>query len=209
MPLRRVHRCIACLSLILLAGTAGCSRRAAPLDRTVSAPTGWGYLEWRSDAFGDFPADLRQDFDAAMQELRFKAMRDGAAGTDAIDASVAKEANGKTVREVLQLGLGAKLHRLEQQRALIDAMMDQNAQLITRPGDADSASFLETKRQDQVARRDAIATEIAALRARFNAWGLTPPPPPPPLPAGAGDALHAAKQPALDVPDQMPQVLQH
>jgi hypothetical protein len=142
-----------------------------------------------------------QDLDNALQELKFKFMSQGASGTTAIDTALNDLVNGKTVRQVLELGLSAKLERLEQQRTALTTMIGQNAMLVTRDGDGSSADYLKRKRDEQTAKRDAIDKEMDGVRERMRAAGITPPAP---STDAASDAAPAGT--LEEHPDTMPQL---
>jgi hypothetical protein len=168
-------------TVLVFAGAAaallfGCDHKPAdPLDSVIKAETPLDLQRWRERLADDLKPEQAQDVDVAIQELKFQSMAQGVSGTAAVDATVVEKVKNKTARQLIELGLTAKLDRLEQQQTTINTFIAQNAMLVTRGGDATSADYLARKREDQVARRDALAKEIAGARERMKADRITPP----------------------------------
>jgi hypothetical protein len=151
---------------------------------------------------GRLTSDQVRDLDAAVQELRLEIMSKGSSGSGAIQDAFRAAVAGKTLRQLMELGLTAKLDRLEQDRAKLATFITQNAQLLTRDGDAASAEYLARKRDDQLSRLDAIDRDLDETRARMKTFGLTPPPAPPHavVPVNGSSVVE-------DHPDTMPQLV--
>lgn len=189
---------------VIVLGLASCARPPAdPLDQSVTFTTLSAQQQWRGRIGRDVKPEQAADIDVAIQELKFQAMAGGVSGSEAIAAAVAEQTNGKTVRQLIELGLCAKLDRLEEQRNAATNFLAQNALLVTRDTDPASTEYLAKKRSNQLARRNALDTEIAAVRERMKADGITPPEPKP------ENADHSTAAPvAEEHPDTAPQ-LQH
>lgn len=166
---RFVPFAIVVLFLSVLLG--GCGQTEPMEMKAPLSPTSLAFLRWRTEAAGRLMPAQREAFEQAVQELRLKEMAAGAT-QDGIDAAVGEKVAGKTVREVIALGLGAKIERLEAQRANLNTFIEQNAQLTTKEGDAASANYLARHRDEQVGRRDAMDREIADVRKRAQELGV-------------------------------------
>ena len=141
-------------SILLAAGLAlaGCTK-APPLDRTVSAETPSALSAWRDRMGDDLTPAQWQDFDEALQEIRFKIIIDPAAPAgDAVDAKVRAAIAGHSVRDVLRLGFESKLARLDAEGTLLESFLRMNSQI--KPGGAQSAHDLS----------DSLYTQISLLR---------------------------------------------
>jgi hypothetical protein len=191
------------LALAIVPVLFGCDRRPKdPLETVVEAGSPLELQRWRARVADDLKPEQTQDVDTAIQELKFQLMAQGVSGTAAIDTAIDEKVKNKTTRQVIELGLTAKLDRLEQQQAAINTFIAQNAMLVTRGGDAASADYLARKRDEQVARRDALAQEAAGVRERMKTDGITPPPPKATPPADDSKPAGTAEE----RPDTMPQL---
>ena len=153
-------------------GLAGCAP-SDPLDRVVSAPTAGRFAAWRSALASDSSPALRQQVEAALQEIRIDAAADRqrrrilgqpvkSDGTDEVDEAVRSRVDGKPLREVVQLGCDLRLRRLTNELKGLEEAVDQNAQLVTRPGDGESRRHLDGLRGRQLERVAKYREEIAA-----------------------------------------------
>ena len=168
-PMRRLS------ALPVLAVWLGLARCAPsdPLDRVVSVPTASRFAIWRSSVASDSSAATRQQVEAALQEIRIDAAADRqrrrilgepvqASGTEEVDEAVRSRVDGRPLREVVQLGCELRLRRLTNELKALEEAVDQNAQLVTRPGDGESRRHLEELRGRQLARVEKYREEIAA-----------------------------------------------
>jgi hypothetical protein len=170
------------LLLALAVAAAGCGP-SDPLDGTVSATDELGLKMWRVDVARDLAPRQTADLDRALQEYRFHLMAAGTVhGTVAIEDAVLQMINGQTVRHVLQEGIGWELERAEAERSTLEAGMNKNALMRTRPGDTDSSEYLADLRSRQVARLKAATDEVNLARESLLATGATVPPAPSPAP---------------------------
>jgi hypothetical protein len=144
---------------------------------------------WRTRAERDLTPQQVSDFDKATQEISLHIMAGGtASGSEAVAEAVRKEINGQTLRHVLQEGLGWEYQRAEAERSALEAGMKANAQMRTRPGDTDSATYLSDLRERQAARLKAATDEVNHARERLVAAGGT-------VPGAAGPAATPAPSP--------------
>jgi hypothetical protein len=162
--------------LLAAAGAAsgGCGR-GDPLDMEVSAENYVAFSMWESQARDRLGPERMADFDEALQELRFRTMADGkATGGDEIDEAIRAVIDGRSVRYVLELGLGWELSQLKVEHSQLDFAMRQNAWLRIRPGDAESAEYLYDLRQRQEARLKAANDRIELIQRKLVALRLHP-----------------------------------
>lgn len=151
---------------------AACGPRD-PLDGKVDAGDAVSFSMWKSRAGGGLSALQQADMDQAVQEIRFHVMAEGkVTGRDAVEGATLQAMDERTVRYVLQLGLGWELQRAEAERSAIQAAMGANALLRTRPGDRESAAYLSDLHERQVIRLRAATEEVRRTRERLSAAGM-------------------------------------
>ncbi|HVU35822.1 MAG TPA: hypothetical protein VHE61_20450 [Opitutaceae bacterium] len=156
----------------------GCSR-PDPSLQSIDARNYGAFYYWRSSVSSHFTPQRWSDFHDAIQELRFEAMARGVTGTDAINEALCARINGRTVAEVFRMADEGKLTRLRTERDQLKTMVDSNALLAPRPGDAALADDLGERRTNQQDRLRALVAEIAATRQHLIAQGGHPSPEPP------------------------------
>jgi hypothetical protein len=166
-------RCFAALGVLAVwLGVAGCAP-SDPLDRVVSVPTASRFATWRSAVASDSSAALRQQVENALQEIRVDASADRqrrrilgepvkSAGTEDVDEAVRSRVDGKPLREVVQLGCELRLRRLTNELKGLEEAVNQNAGLVTRPGDGESRRHLDELRGRQLERVAKYREDIAA-----------------------------------------------
>ncbi|MGH8273822.1 MAG: hypothetical protein ACRES9_06160 [Gammaproteobacteria bacterium] len=186
------------LGIFALAALIGCSG-SDPLDQKVDAGSAHDFAMWRQRESDRLTNQQGDALNNAIDALKLKAQAQGATG-DAIDENLRKDIDGKTVREVMQLGYSWKLATLDEQRSYVDSFLKQNADLTTKPGDTASADYLATRRDEQTARRRALDLQISELTEEIKALGLKPEPaklPPKPADDAAANAATptSSKQP--------------
>jgi len=158
--------------LVVWLGVTGCAP-SDPLDRAVSAPTVGRFATWRSALASDSSVAMRQQVESALQEIRIDAAADRqrrrilgepvkSAGTEEVDEAVRSRVDGRPLREVVQLGCELRLRRLTNELKGLEEAVDQNAQLVTRPGDGESRRHLDGLRSRQLERVAKYREEIAA-----------------------------------------------
>ncbi|MDO8542163.1 MAG: hypothetical protein Q7S40_17125 [Opitutaceae bacterium] len=149
--------------------TAGCT--PTPLmERKIPAESSSAFASWQGRMRGDFNTAQWADFEEALQEIKLKLMADNeASGTDKVNEVMRSKINGRTVREVLQLGYTAKLWRFGVERSELERMIKENATLLTKPGDTASAEYLERKHRDQTARLNKVIEQIRVTQEKLGA----------------------------------------
>lgn len=165
---------VVCLSLVW----AGCARIDDRHAR-VAAEDVSSFAAWQRHVAADFPPDLQQEFQEALQEIRYLiTAAQEATGHDGIETALCKHVNARTVNEVLLAGEEAKLQRLNAERDTLQRAVNANAQLITRPDDLVAAHELERIRTKQQQRLDTLGREIQNVKSRMTANGGSVPGPP-------------------------------
>lgn len=110
----------------------------------------------------------------AVQELKIKVMAErGNSAKDVLDEGMRGKINGKTLREALVLGFEARRERLERERAEVQARIDHDSRLVTKPDTASSAYVASVKRADSD-RRDLLTREVAEVNEKLAGWGVAP-----------------------------------
>jgi hypothetical protein len=156
-----------CCTLVL--GLSACSG-GDPLEKKVDSGDQLAFSMWESKVESTLTPEQTEDLKAALQEGRFHIMAAGTAqGSDGIEAALMDSINGKTLRQVILQGLGWKLDRAEEERARLDDSLKKNAQMTTRPGDVDSAHYLQDLHERQVNRLAAATEEVKKTRERIAA----------------------------------------
>ncbi|HEY4248228.1 MAG TPA: hypothetical protein VGM64_15370 [Lacunisphaera sp.] len=162
-----------CHALLLLVLVLGACTKVAPLDEKVVATSDSDFEMWKSDVAGDFNLQEWQDFDGALQDIKFEIMASGkASGTTGVSNAAYTRINGKTVREVLKTGFDLKLKRLGDEREKVAAFLVINKNFKTRAGDEESASQLANIREEQARRLEELDSHIAEAREVVQRRGL-------------------------------------
>ena len=153
--------------LVLAAALAaqGCRERE-PLTLRVSASSQAEFLAWKAQARERMGPALVGDFDDAVLEIGRRLRTEGGPGGEAVRAAI----NGRSLREVLQLGLGYKLRRLELEASTLEMSLRGagDVQRGRMPGDRGPAQATADLRARQQERLRAAQAEIAAVRARLS-----------------------------------------
>ncbi len=162
--------CRAFLLLVLVVG--GCTK-VAPLDEKVTATSDFDFMMWKADVAGDFTLQEWQDFDDALQDIKFDIMASGkASGTNGVSNAACERINGKTVGEVLKTGFDLKLKRLGDEREKVAAFLAINKRFKTREGDDDSANQLANIRAEQERRLEVLDRHLEEAREVVQRRGL-------------------------------------
>jgi hypothetical protein len=152
---------------------SACNRKP-PLEQIVAAPSDSGLMMWKADVAGDFTRQEWQDFDAAVQEIKYGVMIDGeASGSAGVWTATLQKLDGLSVREVLKLGLSHKLERITQDREKFAEYVTHNEQVRVRPGDEDSVDYLRTLREHQDRRIALVSEQIRATEEILQRRGIT------------------------------------
>ena len=163
-----LHR-LAGLSLVFC--LVGCGS-SDPLERLIDVPTVNRLASWRSHVASDYNVETVKRIEEALQEIRLAITGEQelkrqmgekvTGGSDAIGEAVRQRVDGRTLREVLQLGYEFRVRRLKEELAGLEDAMSKNAQLVTRPGDLESKHHLEGLRDRQAVRVENYRAELAA-----------------------------------------------
>lgn len=164
--------CVRCLIALIIAafvfGVAGC-QPADPLDRKVTADTPIAFALWRSRIMEKLSTEQWREFEEVLQEIRFMIMREGESGSaPVVERALHKKITGRSLREVMGLGWQAKLDQLKLERDEIARIIRANETLRTRPGDHESAEYLEYRRGAQAARLEKIIEEILRTERKLR-----------------------------------------
>jgi len=195
-PHPRLQTWIGLLAVFLAAAVGGCGPKD-PLDEVLSATTPVDLTFRRSHFARTLTAEQVRDFDQAIIELKYDIMAFAEAkGSDAITSTMLEKIHRLKIREIIGLGLSAKLRRLEIDREKLQEILAHNTRLRTRPGDYESADFLKTVNSEQGQRLEKILGDIKQIRVKLAALqGLpahsepTNPAPPPPKRVPGGPSL--------------------
>jgi hypothetical protein len=139
------------------------------LDLKVTAETPLSVSMWRGRVGDKLTPEQWRDFDDALQQVRYDIMQQReATGSNGIDEAMRSKIDGRTIRFVLQLGLGAKLMRLEAEDDVLNEKLAYNRSLRTRPGDDDSAQHLGEVLRSLQRRSEAVKAELADTREKLK-----------------------------------------
>lgn len=165
MKLRILSVLLACSCWLVI----GCQRTPL-LETKVQAANSRDFSSWQTRQRGEFSPEAWIEWEATLQDIKVRiiALRE-ASGTDAVNEALLPKVNGRTVRDVLRQGYEARLWRLNVEREELEKMIQGNATLRTRPGDTESASYLQRKAQDQTVRLQRTQADIAQAEARLKA----------------------------------------
>ena len=113
-----------------------------------------------------------REFDAMLQELRLQIMANReATGHDAIEAALRSKIHGASFREVLIIGLQARLRRLAPEREAVRRVMNANARNAGVLGKFESTAEFEAARNQQEKRLLALDEEIRITKKRLADFG--------------------------------------
>lgn len=158
-------------AIAILLALSGCGP-SDPLDHTVSASSPARFAAWRAHVMSDGGVETRKHVDEALQEIRMSITGERelkrqrgervASGSEEIDEAVRQRVDGRTLRQVVQLGYELRVRRLKEELAGLENAMSKNAQLVTRPGDLESKQHLEGLRDRQLVRVEKYREDLAA-----------------------------------------------
>jgi hypothetical protein len=151
------------------AATQGCGP-SDPLDLTVKADTYVGFAMWETNARERLDPAQMADFEEAVQEIKYRTMANATKGsTETVEEAARDAVDGRSVRYVLELGLGWELSRLQGERAELDKATSGNAHAYTYPDDTASADYLNSLVKRQQARLREADDKIDAVRRKLVA----------------------------------------
>lgn len=179
---------------LLWLAAAGCGP-GDPLAMRVDAGDFLALSMWKSDASRRLTVRQLADFDEAVQEIKYRVMADGtASGGTNVDAASLGMIDGKTLGEVLRMGLGWELERVGSERDQLALAMDRNARLRTRPDDLRSQAYLSDLHDRQLERLHAADAAVAHVRERLAEYGFKADAAPRPGAGGNGGAAEPASE---------------
>lgn len=161
---------------VVLGGAAGilvsgCAP-SDPLDTKVEAADALGLAMWQSRLASRMTPGQVETMNKALQEMRFHIMSaERTSGSEFIERALVDETNGRTLREIERMGLAWELERAQAEWAVLNDSLIKNSLMTTRPGDMDSADYLKSLHERQLARLHAAADEVALTKARLAATG--------------------------------------
>jgi hypothetical protein len=154
---------------------AGCAPND-PLDTRVEATDYVGMTMWRSDLGSRLDRAEEADLDQALQEIRYQVMAEGLSGSEAVEAGLIEKIHGTSVRDILILGLRARLARIEREQMSIRLALPVSAAAVRRRTGVERMEA-NARVEDQATRLERDDAEALRLKERLQAYGL---------PAGAG-----------------------
>lgn len=191
----RTRLALGALLAAALAAASGCGR-PEPLALRVGAASPAAFAAWRQQVREQAGPRLMSDIDDAVAEIGLRLAEASQPGAADTQDAVLRAIDGHSIRQVLALGLGWKLERLESERATLQRSLGGWPNRGPLAGERGSGASLSDLHARQLARLKAIDEEIAAARARLqavrereggpgNPWdpsqGPTPMPPLPPV----------------------------
>lgn len=112
-------------AVCLLLGLAGCGN-SDPLQQTVNAPDPDAYHDWSSNTVDSLSQQDQTLYHQSENDIRLNAM---AAGADSPDQALCDAINGKTIRQVIVLGLHDRIRRLQGDLKESRKLLSENAKL--------------------------------------------------------------------------------
>ena len=159
------------LALAVGLGESACNR-TDPRFVPISSSSSGAYARWRMSVSDSIRVEEWREFDAMLQELRVRIMANReATGHDAIESALRSKIHGATFREVLIIGLQAKLNRLGPEREAVRRVMNANARSAGILGKFESTAEFEDARTQQEKRMLAIDEEIRLTKRRLADFG--------------------------------------
>lgn len=165
-PARFMFASLALLSL------CGCQERD-PLEARIEAQSPIELQMWITGAAGRLSDEQVADLREALQELRFQIMTEGkASGSEAIEAALCEEVDGRTVRRVLVDGFTHEVERIKFERNGLLASKRVNENLRTRPGDLESQACIDRVNErvrERLSEGIKAESRAEAILARYGA----------------------------------------
>jgi len=150
------------------AAASGCGP-ADPLELKVKADSYVSFSMWESHVRDRLDPGQMADFEEALQELRYRSMANGSASASDVDEAARGAIDGRSVRYVLELGLGWELGRLQDERSQLELAIHAYAVAPVAPGDAQAGEFVLVMRQKHEARLRTVNDKIASVRGKLVA----------------------------------------
>jgi hypothetical protein len=93
-----------------------------------------------------------------------------ASGSTAVDEAMRERIDNRAVREILQIGFRSKYDRLNIERAQLEVLIHENADVRTRPGDTESAEELRYRRKAQSDDLEILTKKIAQCESKLQLY---------------------------------------
>lgn len=165
MPLRRTLPVL--VALLVIAGVAGCQPKDPRLE-PITAGSPSAFARWRMMAGDRIGRDEWREFDAMLQEIGLRVTAEKrASGSEAVEAAVRADIDGKVFREVLLMGYEARLKRAVPERREVHMALEENIRRATaeRSGTT-TAGDIRRMRERQDKRLAELDAEIAHAQQR-------------------------------------------
>ena len=148
-----------------LAPAQGCRERE-PLTLRVGASSQSAFVAWKAQVRDRMGPALVGEFDDAVLEIGRRLEAEGGPGAAPVLAAI----DGRNLREVLRLGLGYKLRRLELEASALEVSLrgPTGARRSPMAGDRGPAQAMADLRARQQERLLAAKAEIAATARRLE-----------------------------------------
>ena len=156
------------LLVALVLATTGCQKKDPRLEPVKSSsPSAFG--RWRTMASEAIKAEEWREFDALLQELRLRVTAEKrGSGTEAVEAAMRADIDGKTFREVLLMGYEARLKRVVPERREVNMAMEENIRrAMNEKSGTTTAGDIQRMRERQDKRLKDLDAEIAQAQARI------------------------------------------
>jgi hypothetical protein len=130
--------------LVALLAFAGCNRPAT--EQKVDASSLTSYQLWLDQASGSLSPEQLQRVKQAESDIKLDVMAHGTgSGSDAVFQEFAAQINGKTVHEMIVLGLQDRIKRITADRDEAQRLYDDNSKIRAKPGDEASANYISVR----------------------------------------------------------------
>lgn len=154
------------LMAVVAVGWFGCAKED-PRTAPVKSGSPSAFARWRTMASDTIRAEEWREFDALLQELRMRVTAEKrASGSEAVEAAMRADIDGKTFQEVLLMGYEARLKRVVPERGEVELAMSENIRRASREKNATTAGDLQRMKERQDKRLKELDAEIAQARQR-------------------------------------------
>jgi hypothetical protein len=143
---------------ILALGSFVCAGCHGPMESRVTARSALSYATWSFRVQSEIDPAAAPLLRQAETEIKLHLMATAAAtGAEGVEAAFLKAADGLTLRQLLQLGVGRRIDRLKDDQVQYSRNLAQTERVRARDGDRLSADYLVAARAED--RTDLIRTE--------------------------------------------------
>ena len=161
----------AVLLALAAAALTGCQRH--PLEQKISVRDMGAYNLWVGSASRDLSPAQAADLAEARGAIRLSLMAGGKlSGAETVDAAFLEKINGLTARELLRLGLEVRQRRFADEKAELEQNILYQSKLKTKPGDKESADYLQYHIALDRERLAKVESELAAIQAKMAALAV-------------------------------------